>query len=342
MATPTTAADTELLHVLDLPQLYTKPPFSQLLSTLELVAVAPASWDGSATSNSDNGNSTTRGYLGAKGEDGPKVREEGLPAYLTGIVKSPLSWLAPPEREHIWETVSVRLSERAGRTAQPPFTRAFTIPSNGTGSGALTIRLHEPTLTADNLGLKTWAAAYLLARRLSSLPLPAPERVLELGAGTGLVGIAAAAVWGAPVHLTDLPAIVPNLRRNVEANGEVIGVAGGVATVGVLDWGDVGAPGDGGVTYPLILAADPIYSPLHPKLLVQAVARFLGKGPQSRLVVELPRREAYEPEIRELRERVEGVGLRVLEEGEESGFDDWGSGEVRCWWGVWGWVSGGD
>lgn len=54
--------------------------------------------------------------------------------------------------------------------------------------------------------------------------------------------------------------------------------------------------------------------------------------------MELPLREAYQPEIAEFRERMGGIGLGFWEEGEEVGFDDWGrgKGEVRCWWGVWG------
>ncbi|KAI9773337.1 MAG: hypothetical protein M1840_007552 [Geoglossum simile] len=326
----------------DLPQLYTKPPFSELLSALELVAVAPASWDGATGSNSGN-ESLEAGCFDAR-----KVCEEGVPNYLTGIIKSPLAWLSSPsERERVWETASRRLSERAGRSAQPPLTRSFGIPGKSHAGNAITIRLHEPTLTSDNLGLKTWASSYLLAKRLSCLSLPSREHVLELGAGTGLVGIAAAALWGARVHLTDLPAIVANLRGNVAGNAEVIGRGGGVATVGVLDWEDAGPAevGDGDDDegkYPVILVADPIYSPAHPRLLVQTIVRCLEKGVGSRVVIELPLREAYEPEIGELRERMEGVGFRILEEGEESGFDDWGGGvegelrEVKCWWGIWG------
>jgi hypothetical protein len=36
------------------------------------------------------------------------------------------------------------------------------------------------------------------------------------------------------------------------------------------------------------------------------------------------------------------LGLAVVEEGEEVGYDDWegadgGALEVRCWWSIWGW-----
>jgi hypothetical protein len=106
--------------------------------------------------------------------------------------------------------------------------------------------IHEPPLTEDNLGLKTWASSYLLAVGLDKLAdnhlhhrkefSKIDANVLELGAGTGLVGIAAAASWGCAVHLTDLPAIVPNLTHNVNANKDVLTKLGGAATAGELDW----------------------------------------------------------------------------------------------------------
>jgi hypothetical protein len=49
------------------------------------------------------------------------------------------------------------------------------------------------------------------------LPGMAGRRVLELGAGTGALGIAVAALGG-DVVLTDLPDVVPLTRKNVERN----------------------------------------------------------------------------------------------------------------------------
>lgn len=229
----------------------------------------------------------------------------------------------------------------------------------------MTITLYEPSLIADNLGLKTWASSYLLAKRLARLsshchlpphnktaPPCTPNRtipqtsVLELGAGTGLVGISAAAVWGAQVHLTDLPAIVPNLSFNITANAAVVSAHGGIATSGVLDWSVLPSeevqPSE---KYAIILAADPLYSPEHPRLLVQIITRCLSTEADARVVVELPLREAYVPEIDDLCTRMAQAGLRILEQGDEVGYDDWGGGagssglkEVQCWWGIWGWT----
>ncbi|KAI9682329.1 MAG: hypothetical protein M1817_000383 [Caeruleum heppii] len=241
----------------------------------------------------------------------------------------------------------------------PPCSRTFEIPTSPETScitaqrPGITITLHEPSLLADNLGHKTWAASYLLARRLSFFPLPGSSvsttiprprhRVLELGSGTGLVGIAAAAIWGASVHLTDLPAIADNLRNNVTANKAVIEANGGEATIGVLDWAESTRVPEDEHGYDAVLAADTLYSPLHPELLVGAVRRWLRRDKAARVMIEVPLRAAYVPQIEDFRARMAQVGLRILDEGEETGYDDWGGGEmeglteVTCWWSIWGW-----
>jgi len=349
--------------VLDLPQVYQRPSFNILMAVLELLDLPPSSFS-------------------ATDPDTVIIHPEGVTAYLTKLVASPLSWLtSDTERDSIWETSSHRLAQRSGRTGMSSLTRSFTIPPLSTSptASSIEITLHEPALTEDNLGLKTWSSSYVLARLLpilTSIPLPLPSAspVLELGAGTGLVGLAAAAVWNANVVLTDLPAIVPNLARNVAANAEVLHSHGGHAEAGVLDWTDAEslAPVPSPTPIPTstsptttttttattpnaiaslrasaktttILAADPIYSPSHPRLLVSAVSRWLedrgDAAASARLVLAYPVREAYLPQTADLRERlseVGGKGLRVLEEGEEVGRDDWDE-DVRVRWSVWGW-----
>jgi len=218
------------------------------------------------------------------------------------------------------------------------------------------IVLHEPALTSDNLGFKTWASSYLLARKLHTLDLPtlAPlsipkKRVLELGSGTGLVGMAAAAVFGATVTLTDVPEIECNLKRNIDANRHVAKRSGGTTCSGVLDWRhpDVITLREGpheSERYPVVLAADSIYSEEHPQLLVQTIETWLAKDARARVVIELPLRDEYAATLyQSFRVKMAAVGLCVLEQGQETGYDDWSSGDgdnlqqVRCWWSVWGW-----
>jgi len=206
-------------------------------------------------------------------------------------------------------------------------------------------------MTEDNLGLKTWTSSLLLAKRLPALRrlLPTFEggqprsrpRVLELGAGTGLVGIAAACLWEASVTLTDLPEIVGNLEQNVQRNALRIEASCGTATVRALDWSDDSQiPEDENERFPLILAADPLYSPEHPKMLSETVGRWLCRTREARFILELPLRHAYDDEREDLKRRLREQGLQVEAEGEETGYDDWQGRdgemiEVRCSWTVW-------
>lgn len=214
------------------------------------------------------------------------------------------------------------------------------------------LTIHEPPMTADNLGLKTWASSYLLAKQLCSLrryipDLPSDAVILELGAGTGLVGMAASAVFQKDVILTDLPEIVPNLEQNARSNESAVSCCHGNVSAAVLDWTkpeELQSDACNGLpnSFPLIVIADPIYSPEHPRILVNAIDWHLSKDDSARVILELPLRDAYFAERQDLRDRLASIGLGVVEQGEEVGYDDWSSGngeeltEVRCWWSVWG------
>lgn len=238
--------------------------------------------------------------------------------------------------------------------------RKFKIPSS---NESFEIDIHEPALTGDDLGLKTWAASYLLAKRLHTCTIPSPcdgqrLQVLELGSGTGLVGLAMAGL-GADVVLTDLPSIHANLARNAESNSATIISNGGSTRTGVLDWTKPGicelipAVADSkqnetiDYKFPLILAADSLYSPEHPHMLVDTIKLWLVGDSNARVIVEFPYRDAYLPEIKTFKDRMTELGLRILEEGEEEGYDDWGDAGtqwgqddgalVTCWWSIWSW-----
>ncbi|MCJ1388568.1 hypothetical protein MMC18_001415 [Xylographa bjoerkii] len=252
----------------------------------------------------------------------------------------------------------------------PSVDRTFYVPISVDPSALkIPIVLREPSLTADNLGHKTWGASYMLAKRLplllhnlpflqsqglreralhstpksnnaqGGISIPSPH-ILELGAGTGLVGIAAASTFCANVDLTDLPDICGNLAFNAFRNQELTTSHGGSLTTFPLDWSDSPSPETVlDKKYDLIVAADPLYSPDHPIMLANTIAKYLNIKSSSRVIIELPLREAYKPEINHFREIMERAGLNVISEGEEVGYDDWGNGnqEVQCWWGIWAW-----
>jgi hypothetical protein len=354
--------------VFDLPQLYTKPSSLALLSALVSLKPKPISWE---ENDADH--------------DQPREDKNAIASYLTKIVSSPLTWLTEDEQVEVWEQASIRLSERSGRngkqtpsshpyqrirsSSQPspqnhvnlrgtPFppnqeksntllgmpaqTRTFSIPSTPPTS----LAIHEPTMTNDNIGFKTWGTALILAQKVlphipTHLPhlfpssLAAPS-VLELGAGTGLLGLAAAALWGTEVVMTDLPAIVPNLARNMVANEGAVGEHGGSAKTDVLDWSCM-TPGP---EYDIVIAADPLYEPEHPIWLAAAIDERLGREEGARAVVGFPLRDETTRGFGEvLKRELGGRGFEIVREGEEMGFDDWEvNGErvrVHCWWGIW-------
>jgi hypothetical protein len=123
-------------------------------------------------------------------------------------------------------------------------------PFEHPSQGAFSLAIREPPLTGDSLGLKTWGSSYALARLLHEFAaagplahlfapgaLSTPEEVLELGSGTGLLGLAAACVWRTSVVLTDLPTIIPNLEHNAVLNAEAVDQCGGRTQVAPLTWG---------------------------------------------------------------------------------------------------------
>lgn len=341
------AAQLIAIAVIDLPQLYTKPSARTLLSTLADLSSEPPSWEATRAGTPRTPQTPVSG-VSTPLRKSRKVKHEGSARYLTNIIGSNLAWIEDDDvKESIWEAASQRLSERSGRSAMGDLCRSFYIPlSPDNVEEAVEIVLHEPALTGDSLGLKTWASSYLLAKRLvkvrSNLPtFPEGTTLLELGSGTGLVGLAAAAAYRAHVILTDLPDIVPNLERNAKENATTLRACGAKVDVAILDWTEPASFPAESHTFPLILAADPLYSDDHPRLLVQAIKHHLSLSDSARVIVEMPLREAYAPERQDFRERMLAIGLDIAEDGEEVGFDDWSSGhdneliEVRCWWSIW-------
>ena len=295
------------------------------------------------------------------------IDPDGVASYLTRIISSPLNWIEDEaDKEAIWETASKRLSERSGRSAMPSLSRTFKIPlpdSVGTEARELDINIYEPSLTGDNLGHKTWIASYLLAKRLPVLlPRHLPSiktldslhrhdssgtkdnrpKILELGAGTGLVGLAASGLFEADIHLTDLPFILTNLQHNIQQNASLVESTGSSITAGVLDWSKITAVQDEEEKCDVVLAADSLYAPEHSGWVVRTVEQYLRNGEKSRIFVELPLRPGslYPSDFRR---GMEAAGFELLEEGEEVGYDDWENSsregiEVTCWYSVWGWA----
>lgn len=108
-------------------------------------------------------------------------------------------------------------------------------------SGGLSIAGHPLFIkeTADSdlgTGCSVWDGAVTAAKYLEAVVTPAGlagKNVLELGAGTGLVGIAAGVLGAGHVFVSDLPYALRNAADNVAANASALKCP--VDTI-VLDW----------------------------------------------------------------------------------------------------------
>ncbi|KAJ6590472.1 S-adenosyl-L-methionine-dependent methyltransferase [Mycena vulgaris] len=174
-------------------------------------------------------------------------------------------------------------------------TRSFSFPSHGK---TIHIELNDAPLSSSDhtsVGLQSWGSAIVLAERLCADPAAfdlcaaQPLRVLELGAGTGLLSIAAAKLLPlATVIATDYhPAALANLAANLRANFPELGAKlPERVTACALDWAcptplGLGAPFD------VVLAADVVYHPAHARWIRACVARVLRPAGVFHLIVPL-------------------------------------------------------
>jgi len=135
-----------------------------------------------------------------------------------------------------------------------------------------------PIFSETWLGTELWPAASALVTYLEQERRPqvaSTSLVLELGAGTGACGLAAAALGARQVLLTDKLALLPVLRANVTANG-----FDGQVRCEVLEWTDNGSA-DGALSAgaELILVSDclnPVYGSEHAGALATTICGALS------------------------------------------------------------------
>lgn len=122
--------------------------------------------------------------------------------------------------EEMADQCSELLALCAGKMAAGASTKTHIL---SIGAQELRVKLQDAALVHDSLGTHTWGAAPILSQLV--LPLPTSTfHILELGAGTGLVGLAVA-LWcrnqyrAAQIYLTDYhPQVLQNLAHNVALN----------------------------------------------------------------------------------------------------------------------------
>lgn len=94
---------------------------------------------------------------------------------------------------------------------------------------------------ANDVGLRIWEAGYYLAEFLLANPhLVQGKKVLELGAGCGLTGLACCQAGAEAVHMTDYTdATIANMNHNIMLNSEWLGDA--PISAGYLNWVEIAA-----------------------------------------------------------------------------------------------------
>ena len=187
-------------------------------------------------------------------------------------------------------------------------------------------RLVVEQCKACGKGGYVWDAGYILGDHViaredewrGSAAASSRPRVLELGAGTGVVGLMLAKAVECDVVATDLPELLGLMERNVSRNfsdpSDGVGLitadsrAKGSIEARVLRWGDerdyAGAP------YDVILGADIVTSIYDPVALARTVHALSGPGTKvyisGKTRLDKPH-EVFDGEMRRLFERVERI-----------------------------------
>ncbi|GFR48037.1 hypothetical protein Agub_g9869, partial [Astrephomene gubernaculifera] len=121
--------------------------------------------------------------------------------------------LAPSEDEEVLDAASAVIAACSGPLATAGKVSTYTY------DGAV-VHIQEGAL-GDGLGAKVWMVAHMLCLELASNrgPLLAGKKVLELGSGCGVCGLAAAALGAGQVVLTDVEGpVLRNLRSCMHLN----------------------------------------------------------------------------------------------------------------------------
>ncbi|KAF7973180.1 hypothetical protein HWV62_15875 [Athelia sp. TMB] len=198
--------------------------------------------------------------------------------WLTGLVARSAKWLGDDdERCALLDETTALLAAFAGQDRpEEAVTRRLAF-------AGVEVELNDAPLTVGDhtcVGLQSWAGSIVLATRLCAAPgaagLVGQPRVLELGAGTGLLSIVAKKLCpGAALVATDYHAdVLANCARNVATNFP--GPAPAVH-VAAFDWEHPAYAAPLDAPFDTILAADVVYHPAHAAWLKPCVERLLAR-----------------------------------------------------------------
>ncbi|EJD03517.1 uncharacterized protein FOMMEDRAFT_43901, partial [Fomitiporia mediterranea MF3/22] len=227
--------------------------------------------------------------------------------WLTGFISRSSSWMLPndqellddelEEREVLIEKAASLLSSCANinEVDDEALSRKFKFPLGPADAGTnICVELNDLQATEDHssVGLQSWPSSICFARMTSENPAGfnivsgRTRRVLELGAGTGMLSIVTAKIcralsggkpFGFPqIVATDYhPDVLLNLKRNVESN--FASDTHLPVDVYPFDWQHPSWEHPFDAPYDLILAADVIYEPEHAGWIKDCVSRLLKR-----------------------------------------------------------------
>lgn len=144
-------------------------------------------------------------------------------------------------------------------------------------------------------GRRIWRSARIVAEACAAEPgLVRGKRVLELGSGVGLTGMACAALGAASVVLSDHDV---GALRLAEESAALSGLASSVRTER-LDWRRPDDSALAGETFDVVLAADLVFEVEHATLVAKMLERFLAASAESCALVALDRSPGRTDEAR--------------------------------------------
>lgn len=249
------------------------------------------------------------------------ISKNSMISYLTNIVSSDLSYMDnETQRNELMEQAAKLIGENSGRTARAGFVRTIVVP----GFEKEEIKIKEPAMTGDNIGMKTWGSSLIIAEKIvNNAKELLKEPILELGSGTGLTGIICRKLGFKNVLSTDLPTIVPNLKANFVLNG----LESDLSSCKVLDWSNFSGfrSENPNCMFSTIILSDPIYSDEHPTWICNVLKEFLVRDdPQARVIIEIPLRSLFEKTRENFWTLLEAMGLIETTVEENEGYDDFG------------------
>ncbi|KAI0931121.1 hypothetical protein AcW2_000075 [Taiwanofungus camphoratus] len=224
--------------------------------------------------------------------------------WLTGFTARSDVWTSSADsdtdlnaRTTLVDAAASLLAVFAGNEEEGALTRRFVFTAE---DDIVEVELNDaPLLREDHtsVGLQSWASSILLTERICASPevfglskgagtlYKTKLRVLELGAGTGLLSIAAAKLLRSQLTANCLPttvvatdyhpSVLTNLQANVDTNFFPSVSTAAPITVCALDWQNPAYDGELSQPFHVVLAADVIYHPEHARWIKDCVERLL-------------------------------------------------------------------